>query len=245
MTLTRSTLTLLAAAAIAGCATLPVPDRPTPEQPILEAPATYMALGTEPFWNLEVTPARLNFNRPDAAHIFVANPGWRMVSGARVIRSARMTVTVLPGPCSDGMSERAYADRVTVVVDGTMYRGCGGGEMPTPAASLERSGWRITAVNGQPAVAGVEADLNFAEGRMSGTAGCNRLSGSFAQERDRLSCGGIIATRMACMGPRGEQENRVLAILRQPLTIRFGERMTMTWTAPDGSNIALRRLDWD
>lgn len=241
MTSHHFALPALAAALLSGCATMPPPDSPSESA----APATYMALGTEPFWNLEITPAQLNFNRPDAPRIALPNPGLRMVSGARVVRTPRMTVTLLPGPCSDGMSDRTYADRATIVVDGTMFRGCGGAEMPAPAASLERSGWRITAVNGRPAVAGVEADLNFAEGRVTGTAGCNRLTGPYTQDRNRLSFGAIAATRMACMGPRGEQENAVLMILRQPLTISFGERMTMTWTAPDGSTIALRRLDWD
>lgn len=232
-------LLALSALSFSGCATMtPAPDGPSPA-------ATYLAVGTEPFWSLEVTPDRLNFNRLGETRILVPHRGWVSTEGGRSITMARIRMTVTPGPCSDGMSDRRFAETVSVTVDGTAYRGCGGGEMAAPQASLERSSWRIVSVNERPTVEGVDAYLAFAEGRVSGTAGCNRLTGPYTQERNQLRFGALAATRMACMGPRGEQESRVFAILAQPLTISFGERMTMTWTAADGSSISLRRLDWD
>lgn len=228
------------AALLAGCAGMT-----PPASPANAGPAAYMAVGTEPFWNLEVTADELNFNQLGTPRIAVRNPGWRETAAGRSITSARIRVTVTPGPCSDNMSDQRYADHVRVIVDGRALSGCGGGTLAAPTASLERSAWRITAVAGNPAVAGVEADLNFADGRVTGTAGCNRLTGPFTQQRNQLSFGALSATRMACPGPRGEQEMRVFALMRQPLTISFGERMTMTWTAPDGTAISLRRLDWD
>lgn len=238
--LLRPALSFVAAALLSGCATLP--GGTTGTTPVT---GTTMALGTEPFWTLEITPTLLNFNGVDLPRVNVAHGGQRVTGDVRTISTPRITVTLRPDQCSDGMSDQTYPEAATVVVDGRTFTGCAGAPAAITAPSLERSGWRITAVNGQPAVADVEADLNFADGRISGSAGCNRLSGPYTQTRERLSFGAIAATRMACMGARGEQENRVLAIMRQPLTIRFGERMTMTWTAPDGSSIALRRLDWD
>jgi heat shock protein HslJ len=235
------TLALGLALMVSGCATTP-PPAPAP------ASAAYFALGTEPFWNLEVTPERLRFHGVDMPAIDVPNPGERSEGGQRIITTRALSVRIVPdGECSDGMSERSYADSVSVRIGNgpTHLNGCGGAVSEPRGSALDRSSWRITHINGRPALADVEADLAFAEGRVSGTAGCNRLSGSFTQQRASLSFGELAMTRMACMGPRGEQEAAVTAILRQPLTIRFGERMTMIWTAADGRTMALRRLDWD
>jgi heat shock protein HslJ len=237
----RLTLPCVAAALAMGCSVA----RPTDPATVSSSQAAYLAIGTEPFWSLEITPGQLNFNGADLPRLAIANPGQRDSGGVRTIRTSRITVTLRAEPCSDGMSDQSYADTVIVTLAGRTLTGCGGPATPRPAASLEQSGWRITAINGQPAVVGVDADLDFANGQVNGSGGCNRLNGAFTQERNRLSFGALTTTRMACVGPQGEQERRVLAILAQPLTIRFGERMTMTWTAPDGSSIALRRLDWD
>jgi uncharacterized membrane protein len=233
---------MLAPAAIAVLSGCVASLSPT-EQP--SEPTAYIALGTEPFWNLEIAGGMLNFNRPDAPRIAGPYRGPTQDGAARVYRSPRISVRISPGPCSDGMSDRRYPDHVELTVDGRNFTGCGGNEAPRPAASLERSSWRITHINGQPALADVEADFSFADGRISGTAGCNRVNGSYSQNRNVLTFGALAMTRMACMGARGAQEDAVTRILGQPLTIRFGERMTMTWTATDGSSIALRRLDWD
>jgi heat shock protein HslJ len=225
---------------LSGCVTAP----PTPGT--APAPA-YFALGTEPFWNLEITPERLIFHGVDQPAINVRNPGERMEGGHRIITTRAISVRIIPEECDDGMSERTYASTVSVRIgNGPVHlNGCGGPVSQPPGSALEASGWRITHIDGRPALADVQADLSFSDGRVSGTAGCNRLSGSYTQNRASLSFGQMAMTRMACMGPRGEQEDVVVAILNQPLTIRFGERMTMVWTAADGRTIELRRLDWD
>jgi heat shock protein HslJ len=223
---------------LAGCAATP--------PPIANQPAAYMALGTEPFWNLEITPERLNFRGVDIPVILIRNPGERRRGATRRYQTARLTISIRNETCSDGMSENSYSDSVEVVADGRRFQGCGGSVTNDlyPSA-LERSSWRITHINGAAVLADVEADLSFAEGRVSGSAGCNRLNGSYTHNRADLSFGPLAMTRMACSGRRGEQEAAVAALMSQPLTIRFGERMTMTWTTADGRTLALRRLDWD
>ena len=64
---------LTAAATLAGCAA--TGTGPATPAPPAEA---YMALGTEPGWTLEITPARLAYNGDyGATRIAVANPGAR------------------------------------------------------------------------------------------------------------------------------------------------------------------------
>ncbi len=235
-------LPLVFVALLTGCAVTP-PAATSTVQPSV----TYLAQGTEPFWNLEITADRLNLNRLGEPAIQVPNPGERREGTSRTIVTRQLSLRIVPGPCSDGMSERRFADSVSVRIgNGPIHlTGCGGAVVEPAASALDRSSWRITAFNGQPAVGGVHADLSFADGRVSGSTGCNRLNGAYTQERNRLSFAAYATTRMACPGPRGEQEVQLLRILREGVVVSFGERMVMTWTTPDGSTIALSRLDWD
>ncbi len=119
---------------------------------------------------------------------------------------------------------------------------------PAPGApenALDNSSWRLTAINGSPARDDVAADIRFADGRMSGTLGCNRIGGSYVQDGDRLRFGPIMMTKMACPGPGGAQEDAALPILAEPLTVLFGDKMTLDLSAPDGRSLSFRRLDWD
>lgn len=225
---------LPALALLAGCVTTP-----------REAAPAYFALGTEPFWNLEITPEQLTFYGADLPRTVVPNPGARRLANGRAYDTRQLQVIIRTESCNDGMSERQYTETVQVRTGDRSFSGCGGGVDPSATSTLERSSWRITSINGQPALTEFSADIAFADGRITGTTGCNRLMGGFTQARERLNFSAFGMTRMACDGPRNTQEQRIAAILSQPLTIRFGERMTMTWTAPDGSIIALRRLDLD
>jgi heat shock protein HslJ len=114
-----------------------------------------------------------------------------------------------------------------------------------PTAMLEASSWRILSIDGVVPTRDIEPNLNFSSGRISGSLGCNRLSGNYTQDGPNLRLGQMIMTRMACSGARGTFEDMGLTILNQLLTISFGERMTMKLKTADGRTILLRRLDWD
>lgn len=91
------------------------------------------------------------------------------------------------------------------------------GNEPTPALALSGA-WDIRQIG----AASVQSDrpyrLQFADGRMSGYAGCNGFSGSYAVTAQTLTFGSIGATRMACMDQGGQDERRVFDILRTPLS---------------------------
>ena len=232
----RRTLIIAAAGslALAGCVTLPAQPAPQPD-----SDEAYFALGTEPFWSLEITPARLAYNNADGANVAVPNPGARAgVNGERYVTD-RITVHITHQPCSDGMSDRRYADTVRVTVDGQDLSGCGGDVLP-PAA-LDGTHWQILSIDGRPVVAGAEASLGFADGRISGTAGCNRLSGSFASDGNRLTVSQVATTRMMCPPELMAQEARLLELLRQSLGMRFDARGRMILSGDGEARILLQR----
>ena len=91
---------------------------------------------------------------------------------------------------------------------------------PPPASPLENITWRLVELNGQAALPGPNqstAQLRFEgdSGRVTGSTGCNRLTGPYTRDGASLRFGPAITTRMACADPRlNEQEQRFVAALQ-------------------------------
>jgi heat shock protein HslJ len=93
---------------------------------------------------------------------------------------------------------------------------------------LAGTAWKVTGYNnGRQAVVsvlnGTELTMEFAaDGRVAGSAGCNRYTGSFKQDGKALSFGPAAATRRMCSEPDGvmEQEQQFLKALETVATAR-------------------------
>ena len=89
------------------------------------------ALGTEPFWALDVDASGLRFITPDDTTGIRFPPIAPAVSTDTVVWSVQtersaIEVRVWPEKCSDGMSDREYPYAARVIIAGTTYRGCAG-----------------------------------------------------------------------------------------------------------------------
>lgn len=111
----RKLLLTALVALTAGCMTAP----PPPAGP-------YRALGTEPFWNLLIDPVNITFIQPDAQPVLQRTPKVIVGFAGEIYQTPRINVNIVHGPCSDGMSDRVYHDKVQVTVDGARFEGCGG-----------------------------------------------------------------------------------------------------------------------
>lgn len=104
----------------------PLPS-PTPERPVSHSSTGegYRAIGTEPFWAVTVKGNRATLERPDkaATHYAVSRNG-----DGRAIRylGDGFSMTVTEGPCSDGMSDAIWQDRVALAFGEGTLKGCGG-----------------------------------------------------------------------------------------------------------------------
>lgn len=85
--------------------------------------------GTEPFWGGEAAASQLVYTTPEnpggeviAVRRFAGNHGLGL-SGQLGQNAFDMTVT--PGKCSDGMSDRSYPLTVTLSIGGEIREGCG------------------------------------------------------------------------------------------------------------------------
>jgi len=87
------------------------------------------ALGTEPFWSVEIEFDKLVYSGVDRAETEMANPGPSFQDGYFVIASRDadgqpFTVTLREMECSDGMSDRAYPLEAEVLYEGEALKGC-------------------------------------------------------------------------------------------------------------------------
>lgn len=236
MTDRRTIIAVFAAVLLSGCATLPAPA-PDPAVPAGQA---WLALGTEPFWSLEITDSRITYHDAERRRVAEANPGARPNATGRRYVGERMTVDITMQPCSDGMSDRRYAETVRLTVDGRMLTGCGGAIVPPD--SLDGTSWRILSIDGAAIAAARGGEMRFEGNRLSASAGCNRLSGSFTSDGTRLTASQMAATRMACPPEIMAQEMRLSQMLRQSLAIRFAADGRMILTGDGGATIVLERM---
>lgn len=228
-------LPLLAVSALAACA----PAAEGPPQGPGEQPAAYMALGTEPGWTLEITPSRLNYDGDyGETKIMVPNPGAKSSTNGRTYTSDRLSVVVEQAPCSDGMSDRRYADTVRVVADGKSLQGCGGKILPPD--TLAGTNWTFVWIGGVAVAADRPTSLQFDGARLSGSAGCNRFSGSYSVNGGTLKAGPLMATEMACPGM--ELEQAFFKLMASPVSLTFANDGTLILTSSEGLTAVLRRV---
>ncbi|WP_150292196.1 membrane-like protein [Sphingobium estronivorans] len=95
---------------------------PAPERP---AQGRYRAIGTEPFWAVTVKGSTATLERPDKAPVRFAVSRY---NDGRTIRylGGGFSMTLSEGPCSDGMSDAIWSDRVAIAFGEGTLDGCGG-----------------------------------------------------------------------------------------------------------------------
>ncbi len=87
------------------------------------------ALGTEPFWGVEITTDTLTYSGLDRPEQTAPNPG-PQVQGTTAVYDAEtadgttMTLTLIATECSDGMSDRVYPLTASVEIGSETLNGC-------------------------------------------------------------------------------------------------------------------------
>ena len=240
----------------------PYPPYPQPGYPAPTPPPAYpgaeryRAIGTEPFWDLRIGRDLVFTDR--GTNLNVTQPAPQPIVGfaGEIYRTQRIEVNITHGECTDGMSDRTYPDTVHVRVDGRDYRGCGASSdwfdsvdergqprppmaMPGEAVPLDRTRWRVVAINGRPTPREGDYSMQFENGQLSARLGCNGLGASYTQNGATLDAGPVAGTQMAC--PDMSFETQGSAILNQVMTVRMRDRNRIDLTSSAGT-IELRRI---
>jgi uncharacterized membrane protein len=87
------------------------------------------ALGTEPFWAVDITTDAIAYSAVDSEGVRVFNPGPTVQGTTAVYASAAedgtaLVVTLIATECSDGMSDRTYPLTARVELGGQTLNGC-------------------------------------------------------------------------------------------------------------------------
>jgi heat shock protein HslJ len=247
----RNTLAaLLVAAALAGCATAkkeppPKPFAATRWQLAMELPLA----GEQP--NVRFGDGRLEgfggCNR-FAARYVQDSVGARAIAIGRIEMNRRLCEPGAQAAESRVLDTLQAVSSYTITGDTMTMSGSGGtlkfralpeetgtgmtiAAGPTPASLL---GTRWKGVVDPSLNPGATPWIEFAEGRFSGFSGCNLLSGAWRSDGGQIRLGPIAMTKRGCMGPEGDVERRLMAVLNGEARVnREGERLVITGPGGD------------
>lgn len=112
--------------------------------------------------------------------------------------------------------------------------------MPGMAAPpLDRTRWRVLAINGRPLPPNGDYSIEFDNGQLSARLGCNSLSGAYTQNGNTLDAGPIAATRMAC--PDMSWETQGSAVLTRGIQVQMLDPNRITLSSSGGTMDLARR----
>lgn len=236
--------------ALSACATIPA--GPNTTLPPGSESGTYFAMGTEPGWTAEITPTQINYagNYGETQIRVPVSVSRKTQNGMHYsgrVDGKTVSVDIAYAECNDGMSDRTFAHRVSVTANGATYKGCGGGILPP--VNLNGTRWNITQIN--DAVLSEElaraASVQFADGRMALTVGCNRMMMNYKVSNHQLSAADpaagspLISTRMGCAPPLDGYERDIAALFAEPVHLRYTPKGGIEMMGKGASRLILQR----
>jgi heat shock protein HslJ/uncharacterized membrane protein len=238
---TSSVSAASAAVLMAGCA-------PT-EGPVAASGATvedvflmpFVARGNEPGWSLRLDESRLeltyNYGN-DRIEAPMPSPEVRD-DGVRfaAMSTPHLDVQIRRQLCRDTMSGMLFPYTVDLVLDGAPLRGCGGDPLQLIAGHM----WTVVAIEGRAVDGDADASIVFdLDGRIAGSTGCNRFTGSYTLTGEGLTVGPLAATRMACPPPRMAVESEFLAFMERVQRFDIDEIGELTLLDAAGGRLMAR-----
>jgi len=199
----------------------------------------YRARGNEPGWHVDFDRENAEIAadygdltreapRPEAKAVPGAYEFDMPDAGARLRIEERL--------CRDTMTGMPHPDTARLTLDGRKLQGCGG----DPADLLTGDAWRITALGDAELIEPERMSLNFfGQGRVAGSAGCNRLVGGFTLTGEGLKFGPMASTMMACPEPLMAQERRMLDALEQVAAFDMDGRGTLRLLGEDRDTVLI------
>ena len=216
---------------------------------------TLICFGNEPSWSISLnTPDRAVYSVPggtprefrghETRNDVIREKVWR---GRESSSDSDLVLFLREAPCSDGMSDDKHPMFARASLpDGSFRVGCCryGDRAGTSTSSFEGLPWRLVSMPGQlPATIDAltqPANVQFESGRVTGFNGCNRLTGSYTLNGNRIQLGTLAVTQMACVEPASTIENTFNKMFTGTLSfVLTGNRLNLA--TPSGTVLGFER----
>ena len=216
----------------------------------IAAEEPYRAHGSGPSWSLTIADGWMTYEAPDQASLSVASSRADSGDGFRTYRTRRLTVEIMAQACSDGTSDRRYAESVSVTVGRRQRHGCGG---PVLAPDdLTDTSWHFAEIGGEtvPLTGDILADdsyaIDFSASGFVGYGGCNRFSAAYSRSGETLTARAPWgSTTGICAEPVMGRERRLLQILSQPVRVSLPDFGTLLLIGESGTIRLIRTRSED
>jgi heat shock protein HslJ len=181
--------------------------------PIAAAPP---AVGTFRLLAVEDTILTLRWDY-DERRVSVRTPTVEATTGGRQYRfmhsDTSYVISIRDSACADAMSGHQYPATVTVAIGTRTLSGCGG----EPGSLIRGAEWVVDSLDALPLVPGSAITMQFSpDGRITGSAGCNRFGGNYTVNGNDLTTSQVAVTRKACGTDIDRQEILFLSYLEKP-----------------------------
>lgn len=126
-----------------------------------------------------------------------------------------------------------------VLVTGSILLAACTAAQTAPPMPINNTGWRLETLNGQPVLPNKAVTLNFADGRLNGTDGCNLYNATYALNGSAISVNkNIASTMMACDDPIMKQAQAYTNALTQAVTYK-ADGKTLSLVDVSGKAVAV------
>lgn len=206
------------------------------------------AQGNEPSWqlNLAENTAELSIFGSDKQLLSELIPrptkqGWVIQSKQNDSFKATYTKTT----CTDSMTGQPYPWQVDLRINdeatGSTHKlsGCGG-----EVEDVLLGEWQIEDINNEGIIDSSHITLTFGEeGRVYGSAGCNRYNTSYTLTGENLTFGHGLSTKMACAEALMNQEMKFLESLHKITHVTLDENGALILTGSEGASLKGYKVD--
>lgn len=221
-------------------ATVTLAGTPLPECATRPAgsPGPFRAQGQEPGWGLDMTHdgARLTWQDGRTQDLPPAQAELQDGIYRVTWTEAGLALEVAERLCRDSMTGMPYPYAAILTNGDGSMPGCGG----DPAELLRGADWIADRIGNTTVVSDRPPSLAVANGRVSGTTGCNRYFGSFELTGEGVTIGPAGATMMACPAELMTQERGYLDALSRVARFDLTEDGALLFFAADDPEPILR-----
>lgn len=229
-------------------------EKSTAEKPEESKLAYFKAVGTEPFWGIEISKDSIKFTVPEKNQNFAVafvKPNRAMDANILNYRvkmdSISLEFTVTQGDCSDGMSDKVHKYSVKGILKRAdakeqILTGCGNYIIDYRLHDIwaleEVEGKKIDPEDFKKGVPNLE--IFTEEARFSGLAGCNSIGGKLFFENDLLRFTDIVTTEMMC--DNFKTEKTLVKALESTTRYELKDNKLYLFN-PEGTKAIFRKVD--